>query len=89
MIENIQISPPKYRRAGCKKCKKKIQPLEVRGVFQGSLYQGYLCKNCTKEELSKMPQHIKQMKKMYEKLEKMDEKEKINYLLKLKIIEKL
>lgn len=89
MIENIQIAPNKYRRANCKKCKKKILPLEIRGVVCGSLYYGYLCKKCTKEELSKYPLHIKKMNKKCEKFEEMNDDKKLDYLNRLEILKKL
>ena len=89
MIEEIQISNPKYRRARCQKCQKKILPLETRGVVRGSLYYGYLCKKCTKKELLKMPSHIENMNKEYEEFKKMNNKEKLDYLNRLKILKEL
>ena len=89
MIEEIQISNPKYRRARCQKCKKKILPLEMRGVVRGSLYFGYLCKKCNKEELLKLPLHIKKMNEKYKEFEKMNDEEKLDYLNRLEILKKL
>lgn len=61
----------------------------MRGVVRGSLYYGYLCKKCTKKELSKLPLHIKKMNKKYIEFEKMSDEEKLDYLNRLKILEKL
>ncbi|KKM67270.1 hypothetical protein LCGC14_1472680, partial [marine sediment metagenome] len=55
MIEDIQIAPTKFRRANCKKCKKKINGLKIRSCVKGRLYWGYLCENCSREELERMP----------------------------------
>lgn len=89
MIEEIQISPTKVRWARCKKCKKKIERLEVRGVFIDREYGGYFCSKCTKKELLKAPVHIEKMNKGVEKFEKMNDEEKLDYLNRLKILKQL
>ena len=89
MIEKIQVSSEKFRRANCKKCKIKIMPLKVRGVVQGGMYDGYLCEKCTEEELNDIPKRLKKVNNKFNKLIKMDVEEKRDYLRKLNILKEL
>ena len=89
MIEDIQIAPIKVRRANCKKCKKKINRLKIRSCVKGELYWGYLCENCSREELEKMPKHIKKMNIKINEFSRMSNKEKKGYLNRLNILKEL
>lgn len=89
MIEDIHIAPRKYRRANCQKCKRKIERLEIRSSVQGSLYMGYLCGKCTKEELEKIPKKLKELNKKLCEFEEMNEKERMEYLKRLDILKEL
>ncbi len=89
MIEKMQIASKKFRRAKCQKCKKKIPPLEVRGVVSGGLYFGFLCSKCTKEYMDGIPKRLEKMKRKFNKFIKMTNKEKEIYLTKQKILDSL
>jgi len=89
MIEDIQVVPEKYRRANCKKCKRKIEHLEVRGVIRGGIYDGYLCEKCSKEYLADIPKCLKKMNEKINKLSKMSDEEKREYLKRLGILREL
>lgn len=89
MIEEIQVSSEKFRRAKCKKCKRKIMPLKIRSVVQGGTYDGYLCEKCTEEELKDIPKRLEKVNNIFYKLIKMDVEEKRDYLRKLNILKEL
>lgn len=89
MLEDIQISSEKFRRAKCKKCKRKIMPLEIRGVVQGGIYDGYLCDKCSEEELDDIPKRLEKVNNKFYKLLKMNVKEKRDYLRRLNILKEL
>jgi len=87
-IQDIEVSSEKYRRARCKKCTKKIMPLEIRGVVEGK-FSGYLCEKCTREEIEVIPIHLKEIIKKLNRLSNMSEAQKRGILNRMMILKKL
>lgn len=89
MIDKITISPNRGQPARCRKCQKKIAPLEVRGMTYGTPYNGYLCSKCTREQLSVAPEQIRMLEKEYQGFADMSKEERKTHLIKVRILNKL
>lgn len=87
-IEEIEISSERYRRARCKRCKKKIMPLEIRASVLGR-FTGYLCEKCARMEIEVIPIHLKKIIERLDKLSKMSDEEKRTQLNRMMILKKL
>lgn len=89
MIDEITIASNRGHPAVCKGCKKDIKQLEVRGVQKNDTFNSYFCKKCVKIQLETANNKIIEMKKEFKRLDKMNTKEKEDYLLRVKIIKSL
>lgn len=87
-IEEIEISSERYRRARCKRCKKKIMPLQIRASVLGR-FTGYLCEKCARMEMEIIPTQLKETINKINKLSKMSDDEKRVHLNRMMILKKL
>lgn len=89
MIDEVTIASNRGAPATCKNCKKRIRGLTVRGLQETKNYNNYVCEKCLIKELDTAISRVEENKKEYERLSKMDKKERMEYLNRLKILKKL
>ncbi len=89
MIDKIGISPQLGMQSLCRGCGNKIGRIKVRGIQESFSYTNYFCFKCTKEQLLGANEKIKNLKKEFVKLSRLNKREKKMYLHKLKILESL
>lgn len=89
MIDWVTIASNRGHPSNCRNCEKKIKLLTVRGLQKSKPFNNYFCEKCLKEQLDSGIKKIKEMKKEYERLSKMNKQEKMGYLNRLKILKKL
>lgn len=89
MIDEITIASNRGHPAVCKGCAKDIKQLEVRGVQKNATFNSYFCMKCAKLQLETANDKIIEMKEEFERLDKMNKKEREDYLQRVRLLKKL